>query len=228
MYKKALIAALISCMTVSAAGCQMNSTKTDIIPDSTADINAAPTAEPAEGESWAEPVVLVKGESTRLPLPANFKGEIRWTVTNGMKTVGGSQKKYPLSDGETDGERTAGYASAEHLLKIEPDGTITALEKGNHLFAVAEDKNGNRRIFPMEVRIFSEDQLPETSKEDFQTLRTRYVERLTGGNIDISSPAAAAMIQATDQACDNAWNSYLYKGSGCAGVPWAEDLCRRR
>ena len=34
MYKKALIAALISCMTVSAAGCQMNSTKTDIIPDS--------------------------------------------------------------------------------------------------------------------------------------------------------------------------------------------------
>lgn len=32
------------------------------------------------------------------------------------------------------------------------------------------------------------------------------------------------MIQATDQACDNAWNSYLYKGSGCAGVPWAEDL----
>ena len=115
MYKKALIAALISCMTVSAAGCQMNSTKTDIIPDSTADINAAPTAEPAEGESWAEPVVLVKGESTRLPLPANFKGEIRWTVTNGMKTVGGSQKKYPLSDGETDGERTAGYASAEHL-----------------------------------------------------------------------------------------------------------------
>lgn len=224
MYKKALIAALISCMTVSAAGCQMNSTKTDTIPDSTADINAAPTAEPAEGESWAEPVVLVKGESTRLPLPANFKGEIRWTVTNGMKTVGGSQKKYPLSDGETDGERTAGYASAEHLLKIEPDGTITALEKGNHLFAVAEDKNGNRRIFPMEVRIFSEDQLPETSKEDFQTLRTRYVERLTGGNIDISSPAAAAMIQATDQACDNAWNSYLYKGSGCADVPWAEDL----
>ena len=91
--------------------------KTDTIPDSTADINAAPTAEPAEGESWAEPVVLVKGESTRLPLPANFKGEIRWTVTNGMKTVGGSQKKYPLSDGETDGERTAGYASAEHLLK---------------------------------------------------------------------------------------------------------------
>ena len=70
MYKKALIAALISCMTVSAAGCQMNSTKTDTIPDSTADINAAPTAEPAEGESWAEPVVLVKGESTRLPLPA--------------------------------------------------------------------------------------------------------------------------------------------------------------
>ena len=66
MYKKALIAALISCMTVSAAGCQMNSTKTDTIPDSTADINAAPTAEPAEGESWAEPVVLVKGESTRL------------------------------------------------------------------------------------------------------------------------------------------------------------------
>lgn len=51
MYKKALIAALISCMTVSAAGCQMNSTKTDTIPDSTADINAAPTAEPAEGES---------------------------------------------------------------------------------------------------------------------------------------------------------------------------------
>ena len=77
MYKKALIAALISCMTVSAAGCQMNSTKTDTIPDSTADINAAPTAEPAEGESWTEPVVLVKGESTRLPLPANFKGEIR-------------------------------------------------------------------------------------------------------------------------------------------------------
>ena len=34
--------------------------KTDTIPDSTADINAAPTAEPAEGESWAEPVVLVK------------------------------------------------------------------------------------------------------------------------------------------------------------------------
>ena len=60
MYKKALIAALISCMTVSAAGCQMNSTKTDTIPDSTADINAAPTAEPAEGESWTEPVVLVK------------------------------------------------------------------------------------------------------------------------------------------------------------------------
>ena len=51
MYKKALIAALISCMTVSAAGCQMNSTKTDTIPDSTADINAAPIAEPAEGES---------------------------------------------------------------------------------------------------------------------------------------------------------------------------------
>ena len=86
MYKKALIAALISCMTVSAAGCQMNSTKTDTIPDSTADINAAPTAEPAEGESWAEPVVLVKGESTRLPLPANFKGEIRWTVRNGRGT----------------------------------------------------------------------------------------------------------------------------------------------
>lgn len=58
MYKKALIAALISCMTVSAAGCQMNSTKTDTIPDSTADINAAPTAEPAEGESWAEPWFL--------------------------------------------------------------------------------------------------------------------------------------------------------------------------
>ena len=168
MYKKALIAALISCMTVSAAGCQMNSTKTDTIPDSTADINAAPIAEPAEGESWAEPVVLVKGESTRLPLPANFKGEIRWTVTNGMKTVGGSQKKYPLSDGETDGERTAGYASAEHLLKIEPDGTITALEKGNHLFAVAEDKNGNRRIFPMEVRIFQRISFPKHPKRIFR------------------------------------------------------------
>ena len=113
-------------------------------------------------------MVLVKGESTRLPLPANFKGEIRWTVTNGMKTVGGSQKKYPLSDGETDGERTAGYASAEHLLKIEPDGTITALEKGNHLFAVAEDKNGNRRIFPMEVRIFQRISFPKHPKRIFR------------------------------------------------------------
>lgn len=224
MYKKTLIAALISCMAVNAAGCQMNSNEKNSVSSSAADVNTTPTAEAAEGESWAEPVVLVKGESVSLPLPANFKGEIRWTVTNGMKTVGNSQKKYPLSEGETDGERKAGYASAEHLLKIAPDGTVTALEKGNHLFAIAEDENGNRRIFPLEVRIFPKDKLPETSEEDFQILRTRYVERLTGGNMDLSSPVAAAMIQSTDQSCDSAWNSYLYKGDDCTGAPWAEDL----
>ena len=86
-----------------------------------------------------------------------------------MKTVGGSQKKYPLSDGETDGERTAGYASAEHLLKIEPDGTITALEKGNHLFAVAEDKTAIAGSFLWKFGFFRGISFPETSKEDFQT-----------------------------------------------------------
>lgn len=226
MHKKLIMAALLSGMAINVAGCQMGeakNTQETTAGENTAGTQADQTAA-AEGETYAEPAVLVRGESTKLPLPSNFKGEIRWTVTNGMKTVGSSQKKAPLEEGESDGDRKAGYASAEHLIKIKPDGTVTALEKGNHLFAVAEDEAGNRRIFPLEVRAFSEEKLPTAEKEDFQELRKRYVERLTGGDLDASDPAVKAIIQSEDEACDSAWNSYLYKGSECTGAPWAEDL----
>lgn len=222
MYKKMVMAAILSGVALSAAGCQAGMKQAESAPVEMTDTEAA--AEPAEGESWAEPATLIKGESRKLVLPSSFQGKIRWSTTNGMRNVGSSKKKAPLEEGETDGERRAGWASADHMIQVDAEGRVTALEKGNHIFAVAEDEAGNRRIFPLEVRVFSEDQLPKASEEDFKALRKRYTDRLTGGDNDMSDPEVSAIVRQTEEAGQAAWDSYRFKGTDCAGVPWEEDL----
>lgn len=227
MYKKIIMVAFLSGMALNLAGCQTGKQETVAAGQKGAERQNRGTETQEgdiQGDTYETAVTLVRGESKKLPLPSDFKGEIRWTVTNGMKTVGSSKKKAPLEEGESDGERIPGYASADHLVKIQADGTVTGLEKGNHIFAVAEDETGKRRIFPLEVRAFSPDELPQAGAEDFKELRRRYVERLTGGEADGSDPAVKAVLKEVDKACESAWNSFVYKGTVCGGAPWAEDL----
>lgn len=167
---------------------------------------------------------LVKGETFQLEAPEDFKGTISWTSANNMANVGSSQKKYPLSEGESDGDRTFGIAASDHLLSVDENGLVTALEKGNHLFITAKDQEGREKTWEFEVRAYDRESLPKAEETDYKALRNRYVENLTGGENDLTDPDVKAFVEGIDKEAKEAWDSYAYKGKGsCESIPWAED-----
>ena len=184
------------------------------------------TAEIKEAEKVQDETsfTLVKGETKQLKAPEDFQGTITWTSTNNMRNVGSSQKKSPLDEGETDGDRSAGLASADHLLSVDENGLVTAHEKGNGICIIARDETGKEKVWEAEVRAFDESQLPEASAEDFADLRARYVAALVGEDNDLSDPDVKAFVDGIDEAAGTAWDTYEYKGQECAGVPWSAHL----
>lgn len=223
MRKQSLILlAAASAVTISAvSGCGSKNTGPASIAEETSQ-TISKTEE--TGQTEETPVTLVKGETKKLTPPSDFKGKITWKSVNNMKNVGSSQKKFPLPDGESDNDRSAGIASADHLLSVDENGLVTAREKGNHLFIIARDETGKEKTWEFEVRAFEASQLPKAQKTDYQAMRSRYVENLTGGKNDLNDPDVKAFVEKIEKEAKEAWDSYGYKGKEtCEGVPWKED-----
>lgn len=227
MKKQLMILAAASAITftavssISITGCQQKNQEEN---QTAAETGSAESEALPVGAKEEKSFTLVKGETLKLDAPEDFKGTVSWTSTNNMANVGSSQKKYPLSEGESDGDRTFGVASADHLLSVDENGLVTALEKGNHLFITAKDEEGREKTWEFEVRAYEKENLPKAEETDYQTLRARYVKNLTGGENDLTDPDVKAFVEAIEKAAKEAWDTYAYKGKGaCQGIPWAED-----
>jgi hyaluronate lyase len=105
------------------------------------------TAVPTENQE----ISIVRGESLQLDKPESFSENVTWSAKflkkdgTFLRNAGYSKIKRELKEGETDGTRKAGDASAEHLLKVEADengnAVITGENKGN-VVVVAQDDQG--------------------------------------------------------------------------------------
>ncbi len=177
-------------------------------------------------------ITLVRGEEKQVEKPDDFSDNITWSAKfqkpNGtyLRNVGSSKIKRELKEGETDGTRTAGDTSAEHLLGIKtlPDGNVivTAKEKGN-LVLVAEDDQGKEKIFKVEILHEDPSTLPQTSSEDYAKIRQTWKESLIGANL-ASQDGGAEILKNIDLAAKEAWDAYAYKGQeSCPDIPWPED-----
>ena len=177
-------------------------------------------------------ISIVRGESLQLDKPENFSENVTWSAkflkTDGtfLRNAGYSKIKRELKEGETDGTRKAGDASAEHLLKIEADengnAVITGENKGN-VVVVAQDDQGKTAQWKVEILYQSPSELPSATAEDYGKIRQAWKESLIGKDL-ASEEGGAEVLEEINQEAEALWNAYVYKGQeACGGIPWAED-----
>lgn len=186
------------------------------------------TAVPTENQD----ISIVRGESLQLDKPENFSENVTWSAKflkkdgTFLRNAGYSKIKRELKEGETDGTRKAGDASAEHLLKIEADengnAVITGENKGN-VVVVAQDDQGKTAQWKVEILYQSPSKLPSATAEDYGKIRQAWKESLIGKDL-VSEEGGAEVLEEINQEAEALWNAYVYKGQEeCGGIPWAED-----
>ena len=186
------------------------------------------TAVPTENKE----ISIVRGESLQLDKPEGFSENVTWSAKflkkdgTFLRNAGYSKIKRELKEGETDGTRKAGDASAEHLLKIEADengnAVITGENKGN-VVVVAQDDQGKTAQWKVEILYQSPSKLPSATAEDYGKIRQAWKESLIGKDL-ASEEGGAEVLEEINQEAEALWNAYVYKGQeACAGIPWAED-----
>lgn len=177
-------------------------------------------------------ISIVRGESLQLDKPESFSENVTWSAKflkkdgTFLRNAGYSKIKRELKEGETDGTRKAGDASAEHLLKIEADengnAVITGENKGN-VVVVAQDDQGKTAQWKVEILYQSPSELPSATVEDYGKIRQAWKESLIGKDL-ASEEGGAEVLEEINQEAEALWNAYVYKGQEeCAGIPWAED-----
>lgn len=186
------------------------------------------TAVPTENQE----ISIVRGESLQLDKPESFSENVTWSAKflkkdgTFLRNVGYSKIKRELKEGETDGTRKAGDASAEHLLKVEADengnAVITGENKGN-VVVVAQDDQGKTAQWKVEILYQSPSKLPSATAEDYGKIRQAWKESLIGKDL-VSEEGGAEVLEEINQEAEALWNAYVYKGQEeCGGIPWAED-----
>ena len=186
------------------------------------------TAVPTENQE----ISIVRGESLQLDKPESFSENVTWSAKflkkdgTFLRNAGYSKIKRELKEGETDGTRKAGDASAEHLLKIEADengnAVITGENKGN-VVVVAQDDKGKTAQWKVEILYQSPSKLPSATAEDYGKIRQAWKESLIGKDL-VSEEGGAEVLEEINQEAEALWNAYVYKGQEeCGGIPWAED-----
>lgn len=177
-------------------------------------------------------ISIVRGESLQLDKPESFSENVTWSAKflkkdgTFLRNAGYSKIKRELKEGETDGTRKAGDASAEHLLKIEADengnAVITGENKGN-VVVVAQDDQGKTAQWKVEILYQSPSELPSATVEDYGKIRQAWKESLIGKDL-ASEEGGAEVLEEINQEAEALWNAYVYKGQEeCGGIPWAED-----
>lgn len=186
------------------------------------------TAVPTENQE----ISIVRGESLQLDKPESFSENVTWSAKflkkDGafLRNAGYSKIKRELKEGETDGTRKAGDASAEHLVKIEADengnAVITGENKGN-VVVVVQDDQGKTAQWKVEILYQSPSELPSATVEDYGKIRQAWKESLIGKDL-ASEEGGAEVLEEINQEAEALWNAYVYKGQeACGGIPWAED-----
>ena len=186
------------------------------------------TAVPTENKE----ISIARGESLQLDKPESFSENVTWSAKflkkdgTFLRNAGYSKIKRELKEGETDGTRKAGDASAEHLLKIEADengnAVITGENKGN-VVVVAQDDQGKTAQWKVEILYQSPSELPSATAEDYGKIRQAWKESLIGKDL-VSEEGGAEVLEEINQEAEALWNAYVYKGQEeCGGIPWAED-----
>ncbi len=186
------------------------------------------TAVPTENQE----ISIVRGESLQLDKPEGFSENVTWSAKflkkdgTFLRNAGYSKIKRELKEGETDGTRKAGDASAEHLLKVEADengnAVITGENKGNAV-VVAQDDQGKTAQWKVEILYQSPSKLPSATAEDYGKIRQAWKESLIGKDL-VSGEGGAEVLEEINQEAEALWNAYVYKGQEeCGGIPWAED-----
>ena len=186
------------------------------------------TAVPTENQE----ISIVRGESLQLDKPESFSENVTWSAKflkkdgTFLRNAGYSKIKRELKEGETDGTRKAGDASAEHLLKVEADengnAVITGENKGN-VVVVAQDDQGKTAQWKVEILYQSPSKLPSATAEDYGKIRQVWKESLIGKDL-VSEEDGAEVLEEINQEAEALWNAYVYKGQEeCGGIPWAED-----
>ena len=186
------------------------------------------TAVPTENKE----ISIARGESLQLDKPESFSENVTWSAKflkkdgTFLRNAGYSKIKRELKEGETDGTRKAGDASAEHLLKIEADengnAVITGENKGN-VVVVAQDDQGKTAQWKVEILYQSPSKLPSATAEDYGKIRQAWKESLIGKDL-VSEEGGAEVLEEINQEAKALWNAYVYKGQEeCGGIPWAED-----
>ena len=186
------------------------------------------TAVPTENKE----ISIARGESLQLDKPESFSENVTWSAKflkkdgTFLRNAGYSKIKRELKEGETDGTRKAGDASAEHLLKIEADengnAVITGENKGN-VVVVAQDDQGKTAQWKGEILYQSPSKLPSATAEDYGKIRQAWKESLIGKDL-VSEEGGAEVLEEINQEAEALWNAYVYKGQEeCGGIPWAED-----
>lgn len=177
-------------------------------------------------------ISIVRGESLQLDKPESFSENVTWSAKflkkdgTFLRNAGYSKIKRELKEGETDGTRKAGDASAEHLLKVEADengnAVITGENKGN-VVVVAQDDQGKTAQWKVEILYQSPSKLPSATAEDYGKIRQVWKESLIGKDL-VSEEDGAEVLEEINQEAEALWNAYVYKGQEeCGGIPWAED-----
>lgn len=186
------------------------------------------TAVPTENKE----ISIARGESLQLDKPESFSENVTWSAKflkkdgTFLRNAGYSKIKRELKEGETDGTRKAGDASAEHLLKIEADengnAVITGENKGN-VVVVAQDDQGKTAQWKVEILYQSPSKLPSATAEDYGKIRQAWKESLIGKDL-VSEEGGAEVLEEINKEAEALWNAYVYKGQEeCGGIPWAED-----
>lgn len=186
------------------------------------------TAVPTENKE----ISIARGESLQLDKPESFSENVTWSAKflkkdgTFLRNAGYSKIKRELKEGETDGTRKAGDASAEHLLKIEADengnAVITGENKGN-VVVVAQDDQGKTAQWKVEILYQSPSKLPSATAEDYGKIRQAWKESLIGKDL-ASEEGGAEVLEEINKEAEALWNAYVYKGQEeCGGIPWAED-----
>ncbi|MFR6170940.1 MAG: polysaccharide lyase 8 family protein [Blautia sp.] len=186
------------------------------------------TAVPTENKE----ISIARGESLQLDKPEGFSENVTWSAKflkkdgTFLRNAGYSKIKRELKEGETDGTRKAGDASAEHLLKVEADengnAVITGENKGNAV-VVAQDDKGKTAQWKVEILYQSPSKLPSATAEDYGKIRQAWKESLIGKDL-VSEEGGAEVLEEINKEAEALWNAYVYKGQEeCGGIPWAED-----
>ena len=177
-------------------------------------------------------VTLVIGETAELPKPEGFSENVTWSTKfrkydgTYLRNVGFSKIKRELKEGERDGDRVAGDATADHLLAVEKaengNAQITAKHKGE-MVVVASDDNGNTKQWDVKILHVDPSELPEVTAEDYARIRRNWKESLIGTNL-LQEDGGAEILAALNEEAQTAWDAYVYKeGDVCEGIPWKED-----